>query len=377
MKRLLIAALAVGLLATAAAAQPAPIHIGSTLPLTGNLAFFGQHSRWGTELAVAEANAAGGVLGRQIVVDYQDNQCNPAVGVSSVTRMLSDKTEVALLDGVCSSVILAIMPVVQRAGVPLVVANGSATAIADASGAGGNIWTFKVNPSDASLVEALVGWLQTQGKADGIGFLGEDTDYGRAGVQAFERALDKRGLKLASVDYYQQGTADFTTVLTKVRRADPKSLALYSVGADFQNLIRQYFGMGLTIPLTGRLLTDQIPPEILASGRLNGGTAVQPYTAEIDLPANHDFVAAFQKMHGAPPNLLSYEAYETTRVLLDAIKRSGTAEPAAIRDALVKTKLQSVLGAEIAFDDHNLAHNNAVIVMIKDGKVQVVGLSKT
>jgi hypothetical protein len=43
----------------------------------------------------------------------------------------------------------------------------------------------------------------------------------------------------------------------------------------------------------------------------------------------------------------------------------------------VKTKLQSVLGAEIEFDDHNLAHNNAVIVMIKDGKVQVVGLSKT
>jgi len=377
MKRLLMAVLAAGLLVGTAVAQPAPIRIGSTLPLTGNLAFFGQHSRWGTELAVAEANAAGGVLGRQVEVDYQDNQCNPAVGVSSVTRMLSDKTEVALLDGVCSSVILAIMPVVQRAGVPLVVANGSATAIAEASGIGGNKWTFKVNPSDASLVEALAGWLQQNGKADGIGFLGEDTDFGRAGAQAFDQALGRRGLKLVSVDYYQQGTADFTTVLTKVRRANPKSLALYSVGADFQNLIRQYFGMGLTIPLTGRLLTDQIPPEILASGKLDGGTAVQPYTAEIDLPANHTFIAAFQKMHGAPPNLLSHEAYETTRVLLDAIRRSGNAEPAAIRDALQTTKLQSILGAEIAFDDHNLAHNNAVIVMVKDGKVQVVGLSKT
>jgi len=377
MKRLMMAAVASALLAATAMAQPSPIRIGSTLPLTGNLAFFGQHSRWGTELAVAEANALGGVLGRQVEVDYQDNQCNPAVGVSSVTRMLSDKTEVALLDGVCSSVILAIMPVVQRAGVPLVVANGSATAIADASGVGGNKWTFKVNPSDASLVEALVGWLQQNGNADGIGFLGEDTDFGRAGMQAFEQALGRRGLKLASVDYYQQGTADFTTVLTKVRRANPKSLALYSVGADFQNLIRQYFGMGLTIPLTGRLLTDQIPPEILASGRLNGATAVQPYTAEIDLPANHAFIAAFQKMHGAPPNLLSYEAYETTRVLLDAISRSGIAQPGAIRDALQTTKLHSILGAEIEFDDHNLAHNNAVIVMVRDGKVQVVGLSKT
>jgi branched-chain amino acid transport system substrate-binding protein len=180
-----------------------------------------------------------------------------------------------------------------------------------------------------------------------------------------------------STDFYQQGTADFTTVLSKIRRSNPKAIALYSVGADFQNLIRQYHGMGLSIPLTGRLLTDQVPAEIMTSGRLNGSSAVQPYTAEIELPANKAFVAAFQKMHGAPPNLLSFEAYETTRVLIDAIKRAGVAEPVAIRDALKKTKYPSILGADIEFDDHNLAHNNAVVITIKEGKVQIEGLSKT
>jgi len=376
MKHLVVAALGLTLVALAARAQE-PIVIGDSLPITGNLAFFGQHSRWGTELAVAEANASGGILGRPIKIDYQDNQCNPAVGVSSVSQMLSDKKHVAVLDGVCSSVILAIMPIVQRAGVPLVVANGSATAIAEASGIDGNQWTFKVNPSDASLATALVGYLQNAGKADGIVLIGEDTDYGRAGTQAFEQALAPLHLKLLSSDYYQQGTADFTTVLTKIRRENPGSLAVYSVGADFQNLIRQYFGMGLTIPLTGRLLTDQIPPEIMASGKLDGSTAVQPYAAEVDLPANKAFIAAFQKMHHTAPNLLSFEAYETTRVLLDAITRSGSAQPAAIRDALKTTKFPSILGADITFDDHNLAHNNAVILIIKGGKVVVEGLSRT
>src|SRR5436190_23282821 len=60
------------------------IRVGSSIPITGNLAFFGQHSRWGAELAIEEANAAGGPLGRKIEMDFQDNRCNPAEAVKSV-----------------------------------------------------------------------------------------------------------------------------------------------------------------------------------------------------------------------------------------------------------------------------------------------------
>src|SRR5204862_4759466 len=134
----LCAGLLLGVTTTLLSAQPSsPIVIGSSIPLTGGVSTFGQHSRWGSELAVAEANAAGGVLGRKIEIDFQDNRCNPAEAVKSVTQMLSDNRYVAIHDGLCSSVILAIMPLVERAGIPLVVANGSATAIAEKSGVGG------------------------------------------------------------------------------------------------------------------------------------------------------------------------------------------------------------------------------------------------
>jgi branched-chain amino acid transport system substrate-binding protein len=370
------AALALG--STVALAQE-PIRIGSSIPITGNLAFFGQHSRWGAELALEEANAAGGALGRRIEMDFQDNRCNPTEAVKSVSQMLGERKYVAIHDGICSSVILAIMPLIERAEVPLVVANGSATAIAEKSGAGGNRWSFKVNPSDASLAAALVGHLieRMPEKAQKIALLGEDTDYGRSGAQGFELALGKHRLKLASTDYYQQGTADFTAVFTKLRSERPALLALYSVGADFQNVIRQYVSFDVGIPLTGRVLTDLVPPELLKSGALDGTTSVQPYVAEVDTPENKAFVAAFQKTYNNPPNLLSRESYETTRVLIDAIRRAGKAEPAAVRDALEQTRLKSLLGAEIEFDDHHLAHDNAVIVTIKNGKVEVVGLSKT
>ena len=115
-------------------------------------------------MAAAEANAKGGVNGRKIEIDFQDNRCNPAEAVKSVTEMLSSKKYAAIFDGLCSSVALAIMPLVERAGVPFIVANASATSIAEKSGVGGNKWTFKVNPSDASMPDALVAWLDKEGK---------------------------------------------------------------------------------------------------------------------------------------------------------------------------------------------------------------------
>jgi len=239
--RLVVAVAALAALAYSgfAQSQEGPILIGASIPLTGGVSMFGQHSRWGAELAAAEANAKGGVLGRKVEIDFQDNRCNPAEAVKSVTQMLAEKKYVAIFDGLCSSAALAIMPLVERAGIPFVVANASATSIAERSGVGGNKWTFKVNPTDASMLDALVGWLDKEGKAGNIAFLGEDSDFGRAGSTGLENALKKRNLKLAAVDFFQKGNADFTPVLTKIKARKPGLLALYAVDADFQNAIRQ------------------------------------------------------------------------------------------------------------------------------------------
>jgi branched-chain amino acid transport system substrate-binding protein len=358
-------------------ASQEPIIIGSSIPLTGGVASFGQHSRWGAELAIAEANEKGGVLGRKIEIEFQDNRCNPAEAVKSVTQMIAAKKYVAIHDGLCSSVALAIMPLVERAGIPFVVANASATSIAEKSGVGGNKWTFKVNPTDASLLKALVNWLEKEGKAGSIAFLGEDTDFGRAGANGLSEALKQRDLKLASVDFYQKGMADFTSVFTKIKSQKPSMLALYAIDADFQNAIRQWYGLGGGVPLTGRVLVDQVPKEIMESGFLDGTTSVQPYDPSVDTPGNKAFVEAYRKRNGVNPILVGFESYETTRILIDAIRRAGSTEPAKVRDALAATKYESILGSTVEFDDHNLAHNNAIILKITGGKVVVQGMSKT
>ena len=377
--RIVIAAAMVALSTNPGMAQTdsGTIVIGSSIPLTGGVAAFGQHSRWGAEMALAEANANGGVLGRKLEIDFQDNRCNPAEAVKSVTQMLATKKYVAIHDGLCSSAALAIMPLVERAGVPFIIANASATSIAEKSGVGGNKWTFKINPTDASLLSALVGWFEKDGRAANIAFLGEDTDFGRAGASGFEAALAKRKMKLASVDFFQKGTADFTAAFARIKSRKPALMALYAIDADFQNSIRQWYSVGGGVPLTGRILVDQVPKEIMDSGFMDGTMSVQPYDPSVDTPANKAFVEAFRKRNNAPPILVSFESYESIKVLIDAIRRAGSTDPAAIRDALTKTKLPSLLGTMIEFDENNLAHNDAIILTIKGGKVVVLGMSKT
>ena len=221
-------------------------------------------------------------------------------------------------------------------------------------------------------------WLDKEGKAGNIAFLGEDTDFGRAGSAGLEAALKKRNHKLASIDFYQKGTADFSTVFGKIKSKKPALLALYAIDADFQNAMRQWSSMGGGVPLTGRVLVDQVPKEIMASGFLDGTTSVQPYDSTIDTPANKAFVEAYKKLSGGTaPIMVGFESYETTRILLDAIKRAGSTDPAKIRDALTKTKYPSILGTTLEFDANNLIHNNAVILGIKGGQVVVFGFSKT
>jgi branched-chain amino acid transport system substrate-binding protein len=167
-------------------------------------------------------------------------------------------------------------------------------------------------------------------------------------------------------------------VLAKIKARKPAALALYAIDADFQNLMRQWQGMGGGIPLTGRVLVDQVPKEIMSAGTLDGTTSVQPYDSSIESAANKTFVEAYRKKSGGTaPIMVGFESYEATRILIDAIRRSGNAQPAAIRDALTKTKYKSILGTTLEFDQNNLVHNNAVILGIKDGKVVVFGFSKT
>jgi branched-chain amino acid transport system substrate-binding protein len=375
--RVIYSAAIVALLGSSGALAQDVIPIGLSSPQTGGAAYLGQHQRQGAELAVAELNEAGGVLGRQLELKVQDNQCNPTQGVASADQLIDVGKVVGIIGGLCSSVTLAIMPVIERAKVPLIVDVSTNPKISEAAGAGGNIWTFQINPSDAGLAAALGDYLASKGTYKSIAFVGEDTDYGRGGHEALKAALVKSGIAIGSADFFNQGAADFASVIARLRSKKPDAIALYAVGADELNFLRQYRAAGLNIPITGRIELSDLQASLIDAGALDGATSVFPYAPAIDTEGNKAFVAKFTGKFGEAPNYQSFEGYEAVKVLADAITRAGKADPAAIREALVTTSYPSMLDETISFDEHNQAHNKAVILRVEGTKVIVDSTSGT
>lgn len=352
------------------------LRIGLSTPLSGGVAALGQHEMWGAELAIEELNAAGGVDGNTFTLDAQDNQCNPSQGVTSVENLLRNDP-VAIIGALCSSVTLAIMPMVEREEVPLVVAVSTSKVITEKSGIGGNDWTFRINPSDVGLAVAMANYIASTGDIETVAFVGEDTDYGRGGHEAIAAALEANGVEVVSADFFQQNTPDFTTLLTRLANTAPDAIALYAVGADELNFLRQFRGMGLPSHLTGRIAFDEIRDTVITSGAIDGATSVFPYAADLDTPENQAFVETFEAKYGELPNYQSFEAYEAVKIIADAIKRAGATDRAAIRDALEKTEYTSLTGRTIAFDEHNQAHNAAIIMRVDGTEVVIEAQSDT
>lgn len=364
------------LVAGLAPAHAEDLHIGLSTPLSGGVASLGQHEKWGAELAVETLNEAGGINGDMLVLDAQDNQCNPSQGVTSVENLMRSEP-VAIIGALCSSVTLAIMPLVERTEIPLIVAVSTSKLITEKSGKGGNDWTFRINPSDEGLAVAISNFIGTSGDIETVAFVGEDTDYGRGGYDAISGALAKQGVEVVSSDFFQQNTPDFTTLLTRLANSAPDAIALYAVGADELNFLRQYRGMGLEAHLTGRIAFDEIRDSVVASGAIDGATSVFPYAADLDTPENKAFVAAFEAKYGELPNYQSFEAYEAVHVIADAIRRAGSADRTAVRDALKTTEYTSMTGRVIAFDEYNQAHNAAIILRVDGAELVIEAQSGT
>src|ERR1700723_4213389 len=160
MKRMIV--LAAGLLWCSLAQAAEPVKIGITTILSGPMADRGQQEQFGAQLALDRINQAGGVLGRPVEAFYADNACKPDVGVPATKRLLDEVHVPVIIGALCTPVTHAIMPVMQQAKVPLVIATSAGQDFVDASGVGGNDYAFKTIPSEVDIARGLVRWLKSQ-----------------------------------------------------------------------------------------------------------------------------------------------------------------------------------------------------------------------
>ena len=371
--RLAVLALGIAALAATGGARAESIVIGVSTGVTGPVAVAAERERWGIDLAVEQVNAAGGVLGRKLETMVLDNRCNPSEAVNVAHKLVEAKVPV-MFGAHCSSATLATMPIIKEAGIPMITGISSSAKITELSGVGGNPWMFRINPADDVMMKALGDYLGQHKVYKTVAVLAEDTDFGRGGADLFVQAAQGAGITIVSTDYAAQNTPDFTSILTRIQQRHPDAIALFQVGGDQINFLRNAMQLGVHIPYTGRAELGGENVQIIKAGGMENSLSAWNYSYEVDTPENKAFDQAIFARHQLHPVLQTWAGYDRVRMLAQAITAAGSAEPAKIRDALAKLSFKTVLGRTVRFDDHNQAGKVIVLQAVKNREIKIVDL---
>jgi branched-chain amino acid transport system substrate-binding protein len=372
MKRTFV--LAAGLLCSTFAQAAEPIKIGITTILSGPMADRGQSEQYGAQLALDSINQAGGVLGRPVAAFYADNACKPEIGVPATKRLLEQEHVPVVIGALCTPVTHAIMPMMEQAKVPLVIATSAGQDFVDASGVGGNDYAFKTIPSEVDIERGLVQWLKSQ-NVKSIAIVADDGEFQHANAIAVAKAAKDAGISVTADETIPKDTKDFSAIFTKLKAGTPGEVVAI-LGPSTSGFFQGYEASGWKVPVTGRFdLTGAaaaVSPPFRDAGGLSGLSGVAVFTPVLDKPEVQDFVAAYKSRYGLVPTQRAFFVFEATYLVVDAIRRAGSDQPAAIKQALKTTTMPSRLGGSYSPDDHNHAHTPLQILGLKDGKPIVI-----
>jgi branched-chain amino acid transport system substrate-binding protein len=368
------AILLAGFLGAATSQAAEPVKIGITTILSTPMADRGQSEQYGAQIALDAINQSGGLLGRPVDAYYADNACKPDIGVPATKRLLEQEHVPVIIGALCTPVTHAIMPVMQAAKVPLVIATSAGQDFVDASGAGGNDYAFKTIPSEVDIARGLIRYLAGKG-VKSVAIATEAGGFPLANAKAFADAAEAAGIKVTAREVIAAGTTDFAPLLDKLKAGAPDTL-LAMPGSMTTGFFKAYEASGWKVPVSGRLdigaAVAAVSPSFREEGGLAGLTSIAVFTPLIDKPGVKAFVNAYQAHYGLVPTQRSFFVYEAVLLVADAIKRAGSDTPAAIEAALKTTDMPSALGGTYKVNDHNHPETPLFIIGLKDGKPAVI-----
>lgn len=339
------------------------IKIGAVSPLTGEAATFGLSTKNGMELAVAEWNAAGGLLGKQIKLIVEDDKGDPAEGASVFSKLIEQDKVVAIVGGITSRVALAGAPIAQAAKIPMMTptaTNEKVTQVGDYIYRSCFIDPFQGTVAAKFAVESL--------SAKNVAIIFDlGNDYSKGLAETFKASLEALGGQVVASEGYPSGATDFKAQLTKIVQSKPDSLYIPAYYNDVGLIAKQVRELGYKGTLLGSDGWDSSELVKIGGSAVDGGYFTNHYSKDDTRPEVQALVQKYSAKYGAAPDALGVLAYDGMNIMLDAIKRAGSTKNEAIRDALKTTNLACV-GGQIRYDEFRNPVKSVVIIEMKDGQ---------
>jgi branched-chain amino acid transport system substrate-binding protein len=284
--------LVLGIAAAAVLAPPAAaqekIKLVNVVELSGAGATAGTNWKNGIDLAVADINARGGVLGRQIEIVHYDTQTNPGNTRAAVQRAIDEGTY-AVLGPVFSGPIGASMQIAQRAEIAQIV-GGEAAGLTRQ----GNQYLFRTSLSQSAAMPKIAAYLKNTVKASSVAVVWVNNDFGKGGRDAILPELQKAGIRVAADISTEQGQADFAADAIKVKNANADAVFVYLNEEESARFLRAAKQQGVDKPMVGETTLLGAKVIELAGDAANGVRGHVGLSIDAPVPAFQEFGRKFQ-----------------------------------------------------------------------------------
>ena len=357
--------------AASSAAIPSgePIKIGYLATLTGDGATWGQHERDGALLAIKELNEAGGVLGRPLELVYYDVRGRQEDAIQAARRLIHEDKVVAIGGTNYSGLNIAIASVVNSGEVPQIgTASTNPAVTVDPMTNTVRPYMFRLCYTDPYQGKVMADYLVNKLDVKSTAVITDiGSDYSEGLKEFFLARIEELGCELKGVWSFRGGDVDFRAQLTEMKATGAEAVALPILYKEMGLIMKQAAELDWKPIFIGG---DGFSPSMheIAGNSMEGSYWV--YSMDLGNPQMIYLLSRFEKEYGVPaaePGNVAY-AYDLVTWVADAIRRAGTADPKAIRDAMEDTQNLRLVHFTLTVDKatHNPLNKPAAMMLWKN-----------
>jgi urea transport system substrate-binding protein len=326
-----------------------PVRIGVVQPFSGGLELFGGQAKLGLDLAAAEINADGGILGRPIELIYEDDKTDPKTAVERTTSLIRRNGVIAVSGPITSNNRDAMMPTLARAKVPLLYATNY-------EGGGCDRYLFSFNTVPNQELEKLLPQMKDKGGSSFYLF-GADYVWPQKMFDAAKVIVAGFGGSIAGTEFTPFGVKDFAPVIRRIKDSGAKVLVFALPGADGITFIRQAEELGLLQTLTVAFLGfGELYLGAFGEGKAQNMWVALPFAQSLKSDSVKKFVADVKKLGGAatPVSQYAFTHYVSLHAAKAAFQKSGAIDSEALVAGLEGLSLDSPTGKVTIGKDHHV-----------------------
>jgi branched-chain amino acid transport system substrate-binding protein len=304
------------------------VKIPNVIELSGAGATVGINWKNGSSLAVEEINAAGGILGRKIQLEFVDTASDPGRARAAVQRALDDNP-IALFGPIYSGSVSATLQLTNEAQVPQIIGGEAANLTAQ-----GSKYIFRTSFGQNVSMPKIANYLRDSVKAKSLAIVYVNNDFGKGGRNAIKNELDTRGIRVVADLSTEGGQADFAADVIRLKGANADAVFVYLNEEESARFLIEAKKQGLDKPLIGEttLLGQKVID--LARDAANGVKGHVGLTVDAPIASIQEFGRKYQAKFNYKPDHNGVKGYIAPYMVKAAAEKAGKLDGKAIADAL-------------------------------------------